>query len=66
MRSKCSNASRRAYAPTSKEVDHAKRVLAAAEEAHRKGLGVVALDGKMIDPPVIDEAEMVLERAEGA
>lgn len=56
----------RAYAPTDKEVDHAKRVLAAAEEAHRKGLGVVALDGKMVDPPVINEAEMVLERAEAA
>lgn len=56
----------KAYAPTEQEVDHAKRVLAAAEEAHRKGLGVVALDGKMVDPPVIDEAEMVLERAEAA
>lgn len=56
----------RAYAPTEKEIEHAKRVLAAAAEAHRKGLGVVALDGKMVDPPVIDEAEMVLQRAEAA
>jgi len=56
----------RAYAPTPQEIDHAKRVIAAAEDAHRKGLGVVALDGKMIDPPVIEEAEMVLERAEAA
>ena len=55
-----------AYAPTPKEVNHARRVLAAADEAHRKGLGVVSLDGKMIDPPVIDEAQMVLERAEAA
>ncbi|HXJ37431.1 MAG TPA: aldolase/citrate lyase family protein [Candidatus Eisenbacteria bacterium] len=52
-----------AYAPTPDEVDHAKRVLAAADEAHRKGLGVVSLDGKMIDPPVIDEAEMTLQIA---
>jgi citrate lyase subunit beta/citryl-CoA lyase len=56
----------KAYAPTEKEVDHARRVLAAAEEAHRKGLGVVSLDGKMVDPPVINEAEMVLARAEAA
>jgi len=56
----------RAYAPTPDEVDHAKRVLAAAESAHRKGLGVVSLDGKMVDPPVIDEAQMVLARAEAA
>ncbi len=56
----------KAYAPTDKEVDHAKRVLAAAEDAHRKGLGVVSLDGKMIDPPVIDEAEMILQLAAAA
>jgi len=56
----------RAYAPTAEEIEHAKRVMAAAEEAHHKGLGVVSLDGKMVDPPVIDEAEMVLERAEAA
>ena len=56
----------KAYAPTDKEVDHAKRVLAAADEAHRKGLGVVSLDGKMVDPPVIDEAEMILQMAAAA
>ena len=56
----------RAYAPTKEEVDHANRVLAAAEEAHRKGLGVVSLDGKMVDPPVIEEAEMVLQRAQAS
>ena len=53
----------KAYAPTEAEVAHAKRVIAAAEEAHRKGLGVVSLDGKMIDPPVIDEANAVIELA---
>jgi len=56
----------KAYAPTDKEVDHAKKVLAAAEDAHRKGLGVVSLDGKMVDPPVIDEAEMILQMAAAA
>jgi len=52
-----------AYEPTDDEVTHAKRVIAAADEAHRKGLGVVSLDGKMVDPPVVDEAEMVLQMA---
>jgi len=56
----------KAYAPTEAEVSHAKRVLAAADEAHRKGLGVVSLDGKMVDPPVIHEAEMALQMAEAA
>jgi citrate lyase subunit beta / citryl-CoA lyase len=54
----------RAYAPTGKELEYAKRVIAAAEEARRNGLGVISLDGKMVDPPVIKEAEMVLSRAQ--
>lgn len=52
-----------AYAPTQQEVDHAKRVIAAAEEGERNGLGVVSLNGKMIDAPIINHAQMVLERA---
>jgi citrate lyase subunit beta/citryl-CoA lyase len=56
----------KAYAPTEEEVSHARRVIAAAEDAHRKGLGVVSLDGKMIDPPVIEEAEMALQLAEAS
>jgi citrate lyase subunit beta/citryl-CoA lyase len=53
----------RAYAPTAPELDHAKRVIAAAELARAKGLGVVSLDGKMVDPPVINEAQMILALA---
>jgi citrate lyase subunit beta/citryl-CoA lyase len=56
----------RAYAPTTDEMVYAHRVLAAAEVAHHNGLGVIALDGKMIDPPVIAQAEMVLQRSEAA
>jgi citrate lyase subunit beta / citryl-CoA lyase len=52
-----------AYAPTEKELEHAKKVIAAADAAQRNGEGVVSLDGKMIDPPVIKEAEQVLSRA---
>lgn len=56
----------RAYAPSEAELMYARRVIAAAEDAHGKGQGVVSLDGKMIDPPVIKEAEEVLSRAEVA
>jgi len=56
----------RAYAPAPEEVHYAQRVIAAAEAAHRDGLGVVSLDGKMIDPPVIEEAKMVLQRAQAS
>ncbi|SFM97339.1 citrate lyase subunit beta / citryl-CoA lyase [Izhakiella capsodis] len=52
-----------AYAPTSQEVEHAKNVVQAAEEGERNGLGVVSLNGKMIDGPIIDHARLVLERA---
>lgn len=52
------------YAPTQKEVDHAHRVVEAAEAAAREGLGVVSLNGKMVDGPVIDRARLVLSRAE--
>ncbi len=52
-----------AYAPTQQEVDHAQRVIEAAEEGARIGLGVVSLNGKMVDAPIIDHAQRVLERA---
>ena len=51
------------FAPTQKEVDHATRVIAAAEEAERNGSGVVSLNGKMVDTPVIERAKLVLQRA---
>ena len=52
-----------AYAPTQEEVEHAKRVIEAAEEGERNGLGVVSLNGKMVDAPIINHAQVVLERA---
>ena len=52
-----------AYAPTQEEVDHARRVIEAAEEGERNGLGVVSLNGKMVDAPIINHAQVVLERA---
>lgn len=51
-----------AYAPTQEEVDYAERVIAAAEEGDRHGLGVISLNGKMIDAPIINHARVVIER----
>lgn len=56
----------KAYAPAPRELDYAKRVIAAADKAKQEGLGVTSLDGKMVDPPVILNAQMVLQRAESA
>lgn len=51
------------YAPTKEEVDYASKVIAAAEEGERAGLGVISLNGKMIDAPIIARAHSVIERA---
>lgn len=51
------------YAPTQKEVDHAHLVVEAAEASAREGRGVVSLNGKMVDSPVIERARLVLSRA---
>ena len=55
-----------AYAPTQEDVDYANRVVAAAEKAEAEGLGVIALNGKMIDAPIVDSAKRVLSRAQAS
>jgi len=49
-----------AYAPTGEEVAKAERIMAAADKAEREGLGVVSLNGKMVDAPVIAAARRIL------
>lgn len=53
-------------APTRKEVGNAHLIIEAAENASRQGLGVVSLNGKMIDAPIIERARWVLQRAEAS
>lgn len=45
-----------AFAPTNEEIEKAKKIVQAFEEAEKKGLGVVSLGSKMIDPPVVKRA----------
>ncbi len=52
-----------AYAPTAAEVDKAMKIVAAYEDAQQKGLGVVSLGSKMIDPPVVNRALKLVARA---
>ncbi len=51
------------YAPTPEEVAKARRVVAAAADAEARGSGVIALDGKMIDKPIVERAMRVLALA---
>jgi citrate lyase subunit beta / citryl-CoA lyase len=52
-----------AFAPTEEEVRKARRVIEAAREAEERGSGVVSLDGKMIDKPIVARAQRVLDLA---
>jgi len=44
------------FAPTDAEIDRARKVVLAFEDAQAKGLSVVSLGSKMIDPPVVKRA----------
>ncbi|MCK9220124.1 MAG: aldolase/citrate lyase family protein [Bacteroidales bacterium] len=44
------------FAPTTEEIEKAKKIVSAFHKANEKGLGVVSLGTKMIDPPVVKRA----------
>ena len=50
------------FSPSSAEVDQAKRILAALEEAARSGKGAASLDGKMIDAVSARMAENLVNK----
>ena len=52
-----------AFAPGPEELEKAQRIVAAFREAESKGLGVVSLGSKMIDPPVVLRARRLVEHA---
>ena len=52
-----------AFAPSQTEIEKAQRIVAAFEEAQQRGLGVVSLGSKMIDPPVVQRAQKLVARA---
>ena len=48
------------FRPTKEEVAKSVRIVEASREAEEKGLGVINLNGKMIDKPIVDRALRVL------
>ncbi len=52
-----------AFAPTIEEIEKAKKIVDAFNEAEKKGLSVVSLGSKMIDPPVVKRALKTIELA---
>src|SRR5271169_5482829 len=53
-----------AFQPSAIEIEKARKIVAAFEEAQNKGLAVVSLGSKMIDPPVVQRALKLVERAQ--
>ena len=51
------------FSPSHAEIEHARRVVDAFEEAASRGRGSTSLDGKVVDVPVVKRAQAVLELA---
>ncbi len=54
------------FTPKEKDIEKAKAIVAAIKEAQKKGSGVIALNGKMIDRPVVIRAERTIKLAKAA
>ena len=52
------------FSPSEKEVERARRILAAMEEAAREGRGAVSLDGRLIDIASIRQAQALVAKAD--
>ena len=51
------------FAPTEPEIEKAKKIVRAFDEAEARGLGVVSLGSKMIDPPIVKRAQNTINLA---
>ena len=55
----------RVFAPDEEQLEWARRVVAAYEDGVKDGKGAIALDGEMIDLPVVVRARRLLEKETG-
>jgi citrate lyase subunit beta/citryl-CoA lyase len=53
-----------AFTPTADEIDYARRVLKAFDEARARGEGAVAFGGQLLDLPIVDRARQTVDLAE--
>lgn len=54
------------YQPTEKEIQNAKEVIWGIREAEAKGSGVISVNGKMVDKPIVERAQRVIALAKAA
>jgi citrate lyase subunit beta/citryl-CoA lyase len=52
------------FSPSADEIDYARRVLAAFEEAQARGDGAIALGGQLLDLPIVERARRTLSAHE--
>lgn len=50
------------FRPTDEELVHARRVVAAFEQAEREGLAAIQVDGQFVDYPIVYRAQRLIER----
>ncbi|MDQ3005950.1 MAG: CoA ester lyase [Chloroflexota bacterium] len=55
-----------AFTPSAEAIEYAKRIVESFESSQKEGKGAYALDGKMIDMPLLKNAQKVLARAKAA
>ncbi|MEE9190794.1 MAG: aldolase/citrate lyase family protein [Candidatus Neomarinimicrobiota bacterium] len=51
------------FAPSEVDIERAKEIVLAFDKATKKGLGVVSLGSKMIDPPVVKRSQRIVKLA---
>ena len=54
---------RSAFTPDATQIQQALRIVEAFDQAEAAGLGVVSLGSKMIDPPVVKQAVLMVKQA---
>ena len=54
------------FTPDEKEIAHSVKVLNSYADALRNNKGVIAVDGKMIDGPIVVRAQRVVDKARAA
>ena len=55
-----------AFTPSEQAIEYARRIVESFESSQKEGKGAYALDGKMIDMPLLKNAQKVLDRARAA
>lgn len=55
-----------AFLPGAEEIERARCVLAAAEDAEAAGVGAYTVDGQMVDAPFVQRARVIIEQARQA